>query len=353
MRAIEELAQEVRANRIGDFAHLARCWALGKGLRENAVSFARSERVRAILQKAVVPPAGAFGSGSWAEQLAETRLVLGAFSDALRNTSAFAAMHAAGLLWRLPVNINLGVVATGAAEATTVGPGDAIPARKLDVAGKTLERRKSAAIVVLSDELLREAPGEAESLISRELTKAVGAAVDRAALAVIVTAAVRNSTGDPFADARLLLEDVAPTADARLAWVLGPRAARTLATSHSGYVRAAPDLGVQGGSWLEIPAFVTDGIDTDQLTLIDGSKVAAALENAELGLSRQSLIAMEDAPAGGMSTGSPTTLTGLSTTTLVSTFQENLAAIKAVQFWGVSVLRSGAASSVDLHLGSP
>jgi hypothetical protein len=159
LKSLEELAAVDRINRIGEFAQLARCFALGKGVRGNAVAFARSQRVKEILQKAVVAPGGAFGASSWGEQLAEERLVLSSFTDSLRHASAWAAAVASNLVWKVPLSTNVGLVASGTADAAVVGPADAAPVRRLDVSGANVARQKSVALLALSDEFLARGTG--------------------------------------------------------------------------------------------------------------------------------------------------------------------------------------------------
>jgi hypothetical protein len=356
MRSLAELGEIDRGQRLGDFAQLARLLMLSRGIPANALGMARgraSQRVQEIL-KAPVPPGGAYGAGSWGEATspAEARLVLSAFSDSLRHSSAFAAAVAANLLWRVPLTSTVGLVASGASDASVVGPANAAPVRKLDISGLTVERQRASGLIVLTSEFLRESPSEAESIISRELRAAVGAGIDAAFVAALLSGVTAHiSSADPITDARTLMEDVGLTPMSRPFWICGVNAAIRMATTHTDGTRHAPDVGPLGGSFMGFPLYVSPGVDTDTLVLVDGARVAGNLGEAEVGLSRHSLVAMDDAPTGGMS-GSPATLTGLDTTNLVSMFQENCAALKATQFFGITRLRVGAVASVFTG-GSP
>jgi hypothetical protein len=353
MKSLAELAQVDRTNRLGDFAQLARAYALGKGSTANAIAFAKSERVREILQKDVVAPGGTFGADSWGEQLAETRLVLSSFTDSLRFSSAWAAAVAANLVWKVPLNSTVGLVASGTADAAVVGPADAAPVRRLDVSNANVARQKAVGLLVLTDEFMRDSPAEAESVISRELRASVAAGVDSAVITTLLAGVTAyTSSGSALSDARLLLQAVDLTPMSRPFWLCGIGASVLISTMNTDGVRHAPGIGpVSGGEFLSIPMFISPGIDTFTLALVDGSRVAGNLSEAELGLSRQALVAMDTAPTGGVA-GSPISVTTLQQNALVSAFQENLHVLRCLQWFGATKLRPGAVASVSLA-GSP
>ena len=113
------------------------------------------------------------------------------------------------------------------------------------MSGAQVARQKAAALLALSNEFLRQAPNEAEGLISRELRNAVGAGVDAAVMATLFAGvAAHTSTGSPIADARMLLQDVGLTAMSRPFWVAGVNVAIDI-----GRRPPRPPVGPGGGDW--------------------------------------------------------------------------------------------------------
>jgi Phage capsid family len=353
MRSLEELGQLDRANRIGDFASFCRHLMLGRGSTANALAMAKgqraSPRVVEALEKAAVLPMGGGGAGTGAEAL--TSPILRAFVESLKFNSAFAAASAASLFIKTPLGDSVGLVLSGASAASEIDRGGAIPVHKVDVANQTVARRKVAGMVVVSNELLRQSAQAAESLITTELRGSIGHGLDDAFVADLTSGLTPHTSQGPLADAATLMADVGLRANSRPFWICGPQAAAILATSNIGNVRAAPDVNpTSGGSLLGWPLFITAALDYE-LVLADGSKFAGNLAEVEISYSAQAAIEADDAPAGGLA-GSPSTLTALGTTSLISLWQENCSGLKAVQYFGFQVLRSGAASVVS-YAGSP
>jgi hypothetical protein len=144
LKSLQELGELDKLNRVGEFAQYCRLLMLGRGSTQDTLSLARghaSQRVVELIQKATVLPMGGGGAGTGAEAL--TSPVLKAFTDSLRFSSAFVAAVNANMFVRTPLNTLIGMVMSGASAASEVGPGDAVPMRKLDLAGATVARRKS------------------------------------------------------------------------------------------------------------------------------------------------------------------------------------------------------------------
>jgi hypothetical protein len=354
VRSLEELAQVDRINRIGEFSSFCRHLMLARGVPGNALDLARgkaSARVVELLSKANVLPGGGGAAGTWGEQVEGARLVLGAFSSSLRFSSAFAAASAANLFVKTPLGESVGLVMSGASEASEVARTAAIPVHRLDVAGATVARRKVAGLVVLSMELLRDSPAVAESLIVSELRAGIGAGIDAAVISDLTTGLTPHTSQGPIADAATLMGDIGLRANSKPFWIAGPQAAARLATSNVDNVRAAPDVNpTSGGSFMGWPLFITAALDYE-LVLVDGAKLAGNLADAEVSYSAEALVQSTDAPAGGLS-GSPSTLTALGSDTLISLWQENCSGVRVVQYFGLQALRSGAAASVT-YAGSP
>jgi hypothetical protein len=354
MKSLAELAQVDRTNRLGDFASACRYTMLGRGDRENAASLARSAgaspRVLELLTRAVIPP-GDSTDTQYAGALVSPTLA--AFTESLKFNSAFAAADAANLLVKVPIGSAVGTVMAGAAAATEVDRGDPVPVRLLAVSNTTTPRRKVAAMCVLTNELLKGAPQVAEMIITRELRAGVSSGLDTAFVATITAGvATRTTLGTPLDDAAQLMFDVDLGAGSKPFWVAGPTAAIWLATRHVNGTRYAPDVSPTGGTFMGWPLFVSSGVATGTLVLVDGSGVAAGLDGVEISSATHAVVESTDAPTGGLTTGSPNTLTALGGTARISLWQQDLAAVMCRQFFGVARLRNNAVASISLA-GSP
>ena len=358
MKSLSELGREDRVLRLNDFAKYARLLMINKGNVANAVDMARREGVHQavveLLQRSPVTAGGAGGVGdAWGEATVAQRLVLSAFASALGHRSIFARMASDRAIVAVPLNTDVGFIASGSRTATTVSPGASVPLTMMNAAARSVTRQKAAGAVALTNELMRENPGTAEQIIVRMLRDDVAAAVDAAVVPVLMAgAAERTATGSMLADLNTLLGDIGPNAASRLYAAAGPLMASYLATLGSNEVRTFPGVGPQGGELLpSVPLVVTDGVGSASLMLIDASKITGALEAPELSTSTQALIEMDDAPAAHAGAGSPVGPVGPSGQ-MVSLFQQNAIALMVVQYFGLALLRSGAAAAVTIA-GSP
>jgi hypothetical protein len=319
MKSREELSH-LGTNRIGDFASACRFTMLGRGDTSNAASLARSAgaspRVLELLQRSVVPP-GDSTDTQWAGALVSP--VLAAFTESLQPVSAFAAAVAGNLLVRVPIGAAVGTVMSGAAAASETDRGDPTPVRRLDVSNVNVPRRKISAMCVLTNELLKSAPQVAEMIITRELRGGVAAALDTAVVATLIAGvATRTTLGNPLDDAAQLMFDVDLGAASKPFWVAGPTAAILLSTRHVNGTRFAPDATPTGGSFMGWPFYVSSGVATGTLVLVDGTGVAAGLDGVEISSATHATIESSDVPTGGMSAGSPPSLTTLGVTARIS-----------------------------------
>lgn len=359
MQTLRELADQDRRTRQGEFSAFLRCLMQARGNADEIRRLAAkgtAPRVVEMVEKAVIPPGGA--GAAWGSELQAARLVLGGFSDSLRYTSAFAAAMAAGLITRAPLGDTVGMVMVGATASADVARSAPIPVTKLDISGANLARRKAAGLIVLSETLLKEFPREAESIISREMTAAVGGAIDKAlfdpSTGILTSGLVSyTSTMDLFNDARTLIEAIGLYETSRPFWVAGSQAAVILSTRNVNAQRYADDVNpTAGGSFLGWPVFVSPGLGPAMLALCDGRRIAGALGDVEVGYSDQALVVSDTAPTGGV-TGSPATVTGIGPLgSLLSLWQENLVGGRAIQYYGAAKTRASAVAVLFLG-GSP
>jgi hypothetical protein len=358
LKSLQELGAQDRVLRLTDFAKYARLLATNKGNVANATDMARREGVHQavveLLQRSPITAGGAGGVGdAWGEQTVAQRLVLSAFASALGHRSVFARMVADRAIVAVPLGTDVGFIASSNRTATTVTPGGAVPLTMMNAAVRSVTRQKAAGACAMTTELMRDNAGAAEQIIIRLLRDDVAAAIDAAVVPVLMAGALeRTATASMLADVYTLLSDIGVNASSRLYAAAGPTMASYLATLGSNEVRTFPNVGPMGGELLPgVPLVVSDGVGAWSLMLIDASKVAGALEEPALSTTTNALIEMDSTPAAHAGAGSPVGPVG-PTGALVNLFQEDAIALMVTQYYGVALLRSGAAAGLSIA-GSP
>jgi hypothetical protein len=314
MRSLAELGDQDRFMRGIEFCRLAKHFAAGGGnwwgVVEAAERSGAPERVIAAAKhmnsvartKAAVGAAGPL-AGQWGSALiGPFNQLAQAFLDGLRSRSAFLAMLPNFV--RIPLNT---IVAIQTADATgwIVGAGKPVPLSKLALTNATVEPIKAAAMVVTTEELLRDASPGAESAFNRALRAAVVDTVDRTALAALASGIVPSTaSANPMTDLRAMLDIVNLTGGGTLMWVMTPSVANRASTKlNTSGDRTFPDMTPTGGTMLGLPAYVTRAMpsagspeSTETMMLIDGTGVVAATGEMELDASRQASVEMRDDP---------------------------------------------------------
>lgn len=238
-----------------------------------------------------------------------------------------------GLVGTRPVTFNKRMLArTNGATGFWVGEAAPVPLLKPVLAGSTLAAKKVAALIATTDEAIRAESPAVEAGLQQDLETGCVGALDSAFLdasnaggeaipaAVTHGAPTIEATADAAADLKALVSAFAgDMASAFL--VTDPDTATGLAM-----VRGAngsflfPDAGPRGGSILGIPLLVSRfsprTSSGGQVALIDASGIALALEGIELSQSENTSLVMADTPT--------------SPATMVSMFQTNTVALKAV-----------------------
>lgn len=234
-----------------------------------------------------------------------------------------------------------------------IGRGVAAPLSRAQFsAPELLDRRKVAALLVTTDEFLRDGAPAAERALVADLAAAVAAAIDAAFVAVgntgddqtpasITSAGASTpSTGASLAqvDADLsgLVDDLLDAGEnlAFAHWILHPRTATFLARLRgTGGALAFPNLNVRGGEIFGLPAIVSAGVPvtadtaaTTQISLVSGDGVLLCdQDEAELTFARHASLEMDDSPTGDTATPAG------ATATRVSMFQSDSCAIQVVR----------------------
>ena len=140
-----------------------------------------ASNVAGILKRAAAS-AGGLGDPAWAGALVPYDQISTAFLDSLRYSGAFDRMLPD--MMQIPLHSRTTIVSSGATGAT-VGEMQVKPISKLTLTGGQLEALKAAAIVVLTDEVLRLAGPEGSALLGRELRSAVAVATDVQFVAIL------------------------------------------------------------------------------------------------------------------------------------------------------------------------
>lgn len=326
----------------GVFLQICRAKAIaaldGRTAADRYLDKVGADRAGTIWKAAV--SAGSAGSASFAGDLAAR--ALGDFSETLGLSSAFFGMLNNNIFARAPLRTRFGVITTGATGYIST---EALPApiSAVAVANGTLTEHTAIAIMVASEELIRGTEPSGQTLFSRELTNAIAAAVDAKMMAILLTGVSATATaGTSFTNAvtdlRTALAGVS-TIGGKLAWILARDTARRASVLSTGSSFAFPDMSPNGGTMLNIPAFVSDGATAGTLTLVNGGNVLAdsdsietdASTNAALEFLNSSLV--QDGTAG----------TGAN---LISTFQTNSVALRASVRFGLEKVRASTVAQI-------
>ena len=236
-------------------------------------------------------------------------------------------------LRRVPLNVR-GVAAMAGATASWLGEGAPTPVSGADFDAKPLAALKVAGLAVISEELARSSDPAAEPLIRTDLVRAVAVAIDRAFLdpanagipgvmpaSITFGIAATPAGANPAADVAALIAGF--TGDLSRAVFVGSPA--RLAGMASADMR---DVGLRGGEIRGAPAVAS--LQTgNNLILLDPSSIALGVDTLRLDTSTQGDVALSTTPTAGP-------------VALVSLWQNNLIAIRALQGCNWSRLRDGA-----------
>lgn len=262
-------------------------------------------------------------------------------------------------LRRVPARVRA-IAATAGSTAYWSGERAPRPISKLTLAGETLEPLGVVAMLVTTTELLRSGSPDAETTLSRDLAAAAAAALDSAFIdhtnagtAGVKPASITNgvtpyySTGAGLtsidSDLGVLVNALSDAgSDLQSAqWVIAPRTACYLARlRYPTGVLAYPNIGMKGGELMGLPVIVSAHVPVDasspgfgntSITLVDASQVTVADEGGgKFELGKSATIEMTDSPSGG-------------TTSLVSMFQSDSAALKVTRYANWRRCRDGMA----------
>ncbi|HJQ89260.1 MAG TPA: phage major capsid protein, partial [Propionibacteriaceae bacterium] len=383
-------------------ARVAKCLALAQGNRSEALGIAKSIYASdaptiATLEAAVhygsvsdeavrkaAVPAGSTTDTQWAGALVSAVSgeagVVGDFLDYLRPMTILGKFGTNGIpaLRRVPFRTGLITQHTGGS-GNWVGEGAAKPVTKIDLSRRTLLPTKCATIAVVTDELLRDSSPSADVMVRDSLAGALTELMDSdfidpaqaasgAAPASItngVTAIASTSAGGSVGGgpADAVRADVKTLMNAFIAanlmpnvWIMRSTTALSLSLMQNPLGQPEfPGVTLNGGSFQGLPVITSQHVPVigsptgDYVVLLDSQSVWFADEGGlAIDVSREASIEMDSAPTGAAFTGSPGSVTGLSVTSLVSLWQQNLVGWRAertvnwlrARLAGVQVLES-------------
>ena len=159
-----------------NFQWLCRSLLAGRGSKTDAEAWAASvgapRAVQTVLRTAV--GAGSLADSTWAGSLAggDYAAIVSAFVESLRSRSLFYRLVSENAFVKLPFHTRAVLIAPGAT-AALVSPGQAVPVRKLQLENVTLEPLTAAAILVVSDELIKNVSSSSQATLSKELRASV------------------------------------------------------------------------------------------------------------------------------------------------------------------------------------
>jgi HK97 family phage major capsid protein len=246
---------------------------------------------------------------------------------------------------RLPVYTHVGITVQPVT-ASVVGEGHATPVSPLQLHNIRLTPIKTAAMLVVTDELLQNVSGSGQQALNRAVLGAISDAVDSAFLGLITSigTTVITSSGSTAANAKTdlksALQAVNTVGPAKLYWIAGKDVAKrasTLATTTGADAFTA--MSPTGGEMAGLPVMVASGIPSNSLMLVDASGIAADAGSPTVDTSSEADVMMNSAPTMDSSTPTPAQKTSM--------FMTNSTVIKAQAWIAAEVLRTDAVAVIE------
>lgn len=353
------------------FTRYVKALAMARGNIMGALAIAQnnqewkrtSPEVAQVLMAAVA--AGDTTTAGWASELVYNQNLVAEFIELLRPQTILGKMTA---LTQVPFNVRMSGQDSGSS-AYWVGQGAAIPVSKLDTLEVTLGIAKAAGLVILTEELVRSSAPSAEILVRNDLTKTIAQfldvqfiAPDYAAVANVSPASITNgvvpvaATGTTSATLRTDIQTLFST------WIsanIDPSGGIIITTPTQALAISLmlnalgqpvfPGMTMNGGVLFGLPVIVSNSAkmvgspvagEGNLLVLASQPDILMADDGqVTIDASREASLQMLDNPTNA-SAGSPTA------TTMVSMFQTNSVAIRAVRFINWKKRRSAAVAYI-------
>jgi HK97 family phage major capsid protein len=223
------------------------------------------------------------------------------------------------------------------------GEGKAKTVSQATLAGASLVEKLAAAIITVSDDLVRFSPSGL-TVLENSLRVGVAAATDKEFVdgLIALTTAIPSS-GNFFQDLRTAMAAAGSGSNSKFHLITSPATAQALAlASTTDGAVVFPGLTANGGVGpAGIVVNVSDAL-TDTAILLDASALAANADPVQITTARSATLEMDTDPSMATAGGSPVTSTE---SNVVSMFQVNGVAIRVERVYGWELLRASAAQS--------
>lgn len=338
------------------FARYVKALGMSRGNLTGALAIAQNNKnwmdttpqVAKVLMAAVA--GGDTTTAGWASELVYAQNLADEFIAILRPLTIIGRIPN---LTRVPFNIRV----SGADQGTSafwVGQGKPVPVSKMHTLAITLGIAKAAGLVVLTEELVRSSAPSAELMVRNDLMKAIIQFLDQqfvdpsfAAVANVSPASITSGvnplapTGTTAATLRTdvqtmfnawIVQNLDPTGGV---WIMTPGLALAISLMLNALGQPVfPDMTMMGGTFFGLPVVVSQSAliagspsagEGNMLILLNAPEILLADDGQiTIDASREASIEMLDNPTNNSAAGTPTTM--------VSMFQTNAVAIKAVRF---------------------
>jgi HK97 family phage major capsid protein/HK97 family phage prohead protease len=302
-------------------------------------------------------------TSGWASEWVYNQNLVGEFIELLRPMTVIGKL---GGLRRVPFNVRVSGQDSGST-AYWIGQGKAIPVSKLNSIEVTLGIAKAAGLVVLTRELVMSSDPSAEMKVRDDLLGSITEFLDRqfldptvAAVSNVSPASITNGVTDLTptgtglselrADVQTLFRNFINVNDdpTSASWILDTSQALAISMMQNALGQNEfPTLTMQGGTWFGLPAVVSNSANVAgspdsgrMIILAKQSDIMLAEGGLEIDASREASIEMTDVPTGDAAAGTA------GTTSLVSMFQSESVAVKAIRFANWKKKRSTAVAYI-------
>jgi Phage capsid family len=311
---------------------VARCLLAGQGRLVDAAQFGEANGAPSSALRIVKAGAATTLDSTWAGALTDYQGAVRAFQESLKTQSVFFRLKADSALRPIPMNTRVGISSANAT-GWIVGEGNPVPLTRLTLVNQVLTPIKAAALIVATNELVRDVSAAGQALLSGELKAAAAYAVDRQFIDLLVdtnTEVISSSGVNSDAitsDLRSLLFAVNATGNgnAALYFLVSPGAAKAAATMPLLF----PNMTPSGGEMFGVTALVSNAVDEDTIVLIDANGIGGDAGPITLKASNEADIDFADNPTGDGGQ-------------MVSLFQTNATALMAVTSFAAERLRDDA-----------
>lgn len=314
-------------------------------------------------------PAGTTTDATFAGPLVNVQNLASEFVEFLRPQTILGRIQG---LTRTPFNVRIAGQTSGAT-GYWVGQGQSKPLTRFNFNSQTLGWAKTAALIVITDELARFSSPSAEERVRNEIVAALRERIDidftdpaKAAVANVSPASVTNgitNLNDTGATLANTITDIQQFFNAMIAnninlaecvWIMPTSVALQLSLMRDSLGQTAfPTVTINGGTWQGLPVIASQYLvfghtpANNKVILLHAPSIALADDGGfTVDVSREASLEMDDQPvmASSSAAGTPSGPTG---SAMVSMFQTNSIAIRAERYINWARLRNAGVVWMD------